>query len=169
MSKIKLGEFEVAGLGDLEVVWRAGNYRDFNPGSFEQAGFVCSDEGVGGGLVEGALEQAEACSLGCLGLDDSFARNCAGDDGSVGGAFDLLDRVDGRETDDGGSVACDGVDGTVDGGGVDERTDSVVDENDVVRNRVDRVESVGNGVLAGVPTFDDADPLGKAVLVDLGL
>ena len=65
-------------------------------------------------------------------MDDELAGDGGGDEGAVGGALDLLDGVDGGHGDDGGAVLFDGGDGAVDGGGVDERADGVVDEDDVV-------------------------------------
>jgi len=66
-------------LGDFEVVRRAGNYLDFDPGPFEEAGFVCSDEGVGEGFVEGTLSRLKRCAPAVSsGLDDALTGNGAG-------------------------------------------------------------------------------------------
>ena len=79
----------------------------------------------------------------------------------MGGALDLLDGVDGGEADDGRAVLGDGVDGAVDGVGVDEGADCVVDEDDVVvgygGGGGEGGETVGDGLLAVFSACDDAD------------
>ena len=130
---------------------------DFDVGALEEAGFVGAGEAVGGGFCEGALHNGEACALRGLGLDDALAGDGGGDDGAIGGALDLLDGVHGGDADDGCAVFGDGVDGAVDGGGIDEGADGVVDEDDVVWRRVQCSEGVGYGALAVFATFYDAD------------
>ena len=93
-----------------------------------------------------------------LGVDDELAGDGGGDEGTVGGALDLLDGVDGGGGDDGGAVLFDGGDGVVDGGGVDEGADGVVDQDDVLGGSGgEGGEGVGYGVLAGVAAGDDVD------------
>ena len=61
----------------------------------------------------------------------------------------------------------DGGDGALDGGGVDERTDRVVDEDDVVVGRGGQGgEGIGDGVLTGVAAGDDVDLVAEVVLGD---
>jgi len=91
----------------------------------------------------------------------------------VGGSLDLLDGVDGRQADDCRAVLDDGVDGAVDGFGVDEGADGVVDEDDVVFGTIERGEGVGYGFLAVFATFDYENAVGEmefiGVLGDLRL
>ena len=103
------------------------------------------------------LQEFAAEALGSLRLHDVLAGNGGGDDGSVGGALHLLDGVDGGQADDGGVVLFDGANGAVDGGRVDERTDGIVDQNDVVGVAFDGVERVVYAFLAMVAAFDDVD------------
>ena len=170
-AQVELGEFEVAGLGDLEVARGAGDDSDLDAGAFEQAGLVGAGELVGGGLGEARLEQAAACALGGW-PGRPLAGTVAVSDGAVRGALDLLDGVDGRKADDGRAVLRDGVDGAVDGLGVDERAGGVVDEDDVVVGTTglgDEVgEGVGDGLLTDVAAFDHMDFAGEAELGDLG-
>ena len=100
-----------------------------------------------------------------LGVDDEFAGDGGGDEGSVGGALDLLDGVDGGGGDDGGTVLLDGGDGAVDGGGVYQGTDRIVDEDDVVvGGGGEGGEGVGDGVLASVSAVDNMDFSSELVL-----
>ena len=159
--QVELGEFEVAGLGDFEVAGRAGDDGDHDAGALQEAGLVGAGELVGGGFGEGAAQQAVARSLRSLRLDDALARDGCGDDGAVGGALDLLDGVHRGQADDGGAVLGDGVDGAVDGGGIDERAGGVVDEDDVVLAAAglgdELGERVADGLLADVAALDDVD------------
>ena len=132
LLQVELREFQIAGLGNFEVDGRAVDDGDAMAGALDYGGLVSADESVGVGLSKGALEQAEAEALRRLRVDDELAGDGGGDDGAVGGALDLLDGVDGGHADDGGAVLDDGVDGALDGGGVDEGANGVVDEDDVV-------------------------------------
>jgi hypothetical protein len=114
--QVELGQGQVAGLGNLQINLRAGDDGNGMAGALDDGGFVGAEEAVGGGLGEGALEQAAAEALRGLGEDDEFAGDGGGDESAVGGALDLLDGVDGGQADDGGAVLDDGVDGAVDGG-----------------------------------------------------
>lgn len=167
LAQVELCEFEVAGLGDLEVGRRAWDHGYVDAGAFEEAGFVGAGEAVGFGFVEGSYEVGVMGALRSLGLDDAFARDGGGDDGAVGCAVDLLDGVDGAYADDGCAMLRDGVDGALDGGGVDERTDGVVDEDDIAGLGLERAECSRDGVLAGFAAGDDADLVGEAVLGEL--
>ena len=142
-------------------------------GSLDDGGFVGADEAVGFGVGEGLLEQAVAEALGGLGEDDELAGNGGGDESAVSGAFDLFNGVDGGEADDGRAELDDGVDGAVDGVGVDEGADGIVDKDNVVGLGGDGGEGVGDGLLAMVATLDNVDARGKVVggaeLGDLGL
>jgi len=108
-------------------------------------------------------------ALGCLREDDIFAGDGGGDECAMGGALDLLDGVHGGEADDGGSELGDSVNGAVDGGSVNERTHGVMDEDDVVILCGESGEGVGDGLLAVIAAFDNADLAGEAVLGDLRL
>lgn len=165
--QIKLGQFQVAGLGDFEIGGRALDDGDLGSGALDEAGLVGAEKAVGLGFGEGALEQGAAKALRSLRADDVLARNGGGDDGSVGGALDLLDGIDGGEGDDGGAVFFDGANGSLDGGCVDEGAYGVVDEDDVVVVAVDGVEGVGDALLAVVASFDHADLAGKSIFADL--
>src|SRR5271170_2956264 len=123
--QIKLGKLEVSGLGDLEIGRGAEDDSHLSAGALDKAGFVGSDEFVGGGFGEGAPEQMAAEALGSLRLHDVFARDGRGDDGAVGGALDLLDGVDGGQPDDSCVVLLDRANSALDGGCVDEGTDGV--------------------------------------------
>ncbi len=96
-------------------------------GALDDGGLVGAHEAVGGGFGKGALQQSVAKSLGRLRQYDELAGNGGCDQGAVGGAFDLLDGIDGGKADDGGAMFDDRVDGAVDGGGIDERSDRIVD------------------------------------------
>src|SRR6202044_426187 len=124
---------------------------------------------VGCGFGEGAAEARDGGALRGLGVNDKLAGDGGGDEGAVGGAFHLLDGVDGGGGDDGGAVLFDGGDGALDGGGVDEGADGIVDEDDVLRGGGgEGGESVGDGLLAVVAAGDDVDFFGEMVLVDHG-
>ena len=167
--QVELGDFEVAGLGDLEVAGVALDDEDGDAGAFEERGFVGADELVGFGFGEGAAEERDLGTLRGLGVDDEFAGDGGGDEGAVGGALDLLDGVHRRSSYNRRPVFFDGVDGLVDGGGVDEGADGVMDQDDVVgRGGGQGGEGVGDGVLAGVAADDDVDLVLHAVLGDQG-
>src|SRR6201996_1725802 len=68
--QVKLRQFQVAGLRDLEVRGRALHHGDLGTGALHQAGFVGADEAVGGGLGKGAFEQLVAEALRRLRLHD---------------------------------------------------------------------------------------------------
>ncbi len=161
LGQVELGEGEVAGLGDFEVDVGTGDDGNRVAGALDDGGFVGADEAVGGGLGEGALEEAAAEALGSLGEDHEFAGDGRGDDGSVGGALDLLDGVDGGQADDGRAVGDDGVDGAVDGRGVDERAHGIVDEDNVVFVALEGGEGVGYGLLAVFAASDDVDAVAE--------
>jgi hypothetical protein len=164
-GEVELGDFEVAWLGYFEVAGGALDYEDGDIGALEEAGFIGADELVVGGFGEGSAEQQNGGALRGLGVDDEFTRDGGCNEGTVGGAFDLLDGVDGGGGDDGGAVLLDGGDGALDGGGVDERADGVVDEYDVRRRGGwERCEGVGDRVLAGIASGDDMDLGGELVL-----
>ena len=141
-------------------------------GSFDDGGFVGANEAVGLGVGEGALKQAEAEALRRLCEDDEFAGDCGGDECAVGGALDLFNRVDGGQADDGCTELDDRIDGAVDGVGVNERADGIVDEDDVVGLGGNGGESARDGLLAMVAALDDMDArsevVGGAELGDLG-
>jgi tRNA(Ile)-lysidine synthase len=160
----ELCEFQVAGLGDLQIEGGTGDDGNFVSGAFDDGGLIGADEAVGGRFSEGALEQPEAESLRRLGEHDGFARDGAGDECSVGGALDLLDGIDGGHADDGGSVLNDGINGAVDSGGVDEGADRVVDKDDVIGIGMDGGERVSNGFLAVIAALDDLDAMGEVVV-----
>ena len=96
-----------------------------------------------------------------LRLDDALARDGGGDDGAVGRAFDLLDGVDCGQADDGGAVLEDGVDGAVDGGGIDEGARGIVDQHDIVFGaaglRDELGQRVADGLLADVAALEHVD------------
>ena len=167
LLQIELRELQIAGLGNLEVDGRAVDDGDAMAGALDYGSLVSADESVGVGLSKGALEEAEAEALRRLGVNDALAGDGGGDDGAVGGALDLLDGVHGGHGDDGGAVLDDGVDGAVDGGGVNEGADGVVDEDDVVGISGDGREGVGDGFLAIVAAFDKLDAGCEAVFGDL--
>ena len=152
----------------LKFLADPGTTATWNAGALEQAGLVGADELIRSGLVEGLLEEGVAGPLGGLGVDDALARDGGGDDGTVGGALDLLDGVDGGHADDGRALVEDLVDGALDGGGVDEGTNGVVDEDDVVGLGRKRGERPGDRLLAEVAAFDDVDASPEAELGDLG-
>jgi len=142
---------------------------DGNVGAFEEAGFVRADELIGCGFGEGAAEKRDGRALRSLRVDDQFAGNRSGDEGSVGGSLDLLDGVDGGGRDDRRAVLFDGRDGAGDGCRVDERANSVVDEDDVfIARRRKLGEGVGDGLLAIVAADDDVDFGSQAVLGEHG-
>src|SRR5271156_1089292 len=165
--QIELGQFQIARLRDLEICGRAQYDGHLRSGTLHQAGLVGADEFIGWGLGKGAPEEMAAETLGSLRLHDVFAGNGGGDDGSVGGALDLLDGVDGGQADDGSVVLFDGADGALDGGCVDERTDSVVNKDDVVGVAFDGIERIRYALLAIVTAFNDMDPAGESVVTDL--
>jgi alpha,alpha-trehalase len=102
-------------------------------------------------------------------MDDEFAGDGGGDEGTVGGALHLFDGVDGGEGDDGGAVFFDGGDGALDGFWVDEGADGVVNQDDVGgRGAGQGGEGVGDGVLAEVAAGDDVDFAAKLVVGQQG-
>ena len=132
-------------MGHFEVSAAAGDDEDGDVGAFEEAGLVGAQELVGRGVGEGFAEEGDARTLRGLSMDDQLAGDGGGDECSIGGALDLLDGVDGRCGDDGGAVLFDGSDSAGDRLRVDEWTNSVVDEDDVVTGAAgQRGESVGD-------------------------
>ena len=168
-AEVKLGQFQIAGLGNFQVDGRAVDDGDGEAGTFDDGGFVGTDETIGRGLGESALQETIPEALRSLREHDELAGNGGGDQGAVRGALDLLDGVDRGHSDDGGAVLDDGVDGAVDGGGIDERADGIVDEDNVVGLGGEGEKGVGNGLLAMVTAFDDVNAVSKTVLGDLGL
>ena len=166
-GEVELGNFQIAGLGDLEVALRALDDEDRHSGAFEEACFVGAGEFVRCRFGESFAHKRDQGALGCLCMHDQLARDGGDDDGAVGGALDLLDGVDCRCANDGGTVFFDGIDGAGDGGGVDEWADGIVDENDVVvRCGGKRVERIGDRVLPVIAANDDVDSVFHAVLGD---
>ena len=131
-------------------------------GAFDNRSLVGADKAVRRGFGEGLLQQAEAEALRGLRQDDELAGDGGRDEGAVGGALDLLDGVDGGQADDGRAEFDDSVDGAVDGGRVDERTDGVVDQDDVVGVGGECGEGVRDGLLAVVAACYDANAAGDA-------
>ena len=80
----------------------------------------------------------------------------------MGGAFHLLDRVDCGEGYDRGTMFKDRVDGSFNGGGIDQRADCVVDEDDIVVNAVEGCEGVRDGFLTVISAGDDVNLGGGA-------
>jgi hypothetical protein len=138
LPQVELGQLQVAGLGNLQINLRAVDHGNGVSGALDDRGLVGADKPVCLRFGKGLFEQAEAEALRGLRQDDELAGDGCGDQSAVGGTLDVLDGVDSRQTDDGGAVLDDGVDGAVDGGGVDQRADRVVDQNDVVFTRSDR-------------------------------
>ncbi len=138
-------------------------------GALGDGSLIGADKAIGGGLGEGALEQAVAEALRRLRQDDEFPWNGGCNQRSVRGPLHLLDGIDGGQADDGGSVLNDGVDGALDGGGVDQGPDRVVDEDDVVRLGGERGERMGHRLLPVVAAFHDLDAVGEPVVGHLGL
>ena len=167
LAQVELCEFEVAGLGDFQVDRRARDDRDAMAGALNHGGFVRTHESIGVGLSKCALEQSETEALGRLRVDDELAGDGGGDDGAVGGALHLLDGVHGGHPHDGRAVLDDGVDGAVDGCGVNEGADGIVYQDDVVGLGRKGGEGVGDGFLTMIAAFHDLDPPGKAVFGDL--
>ena len=138
-------------------------------GALDDRGLVGAHEAVRLGLGEGALEQGVAKALRGLRQHDEFARNGGGDQSAVGGPLHLLDGVDGRHADNGRAMFDYCIDGPVYGGGVDQRADGVVHQDNVVRLGGKLGESVRNGLLAMVATSHDVNARGESELGDLGL
>lgn len=138
-------------------------------GALDDRGLVGAEETVGGGLGEGVLEDRVAEALGGLRLDDELARNGGGDQSAVSGTLDLLDGVDGGQTDDGRAVFLNGVDGAVNGSRLDQRPDGVVDQHDILGRGRQGGQSIGNRGLAILAAFDDVNLGGQAMLGDLRL
>jgi len=162
LAQVELGKSQIARLRDLQINLRAGNDGNGQAGAFDDRGFVGAEEAVCFGFGEGSLEEVASEALRGLGEDDEFAWDGGGDEGAVGGALDLFDGVDGGQADDGCAVFQDGVDGAVDGPGVDEGADRVVDEDDVVFLAVEGGEGVGYGFLAVFAACDDVDAVAEA-------
>ncbi len=157
MGEVELGQGEVAGLRDLEIGGGAGDDGDRMTGAFDEGCLIGALEAVGGRFGKGSTEQVTTKALRRLREDDVFARDGGGDESAVRGALDLLDGVDGGQADDGCAVLEDGVEGAVDGGRVDERTDGIVDEDEIVRRGGQSGERVGDRLLARISTGDDVD------------
>jgi len=167
LVQVELGQLQVAGLRNLQINLRTVDDGYGNSGALNDGSFIGTYEAVVGSLGKGAFEQGVAEALGCLRQHDVLTRDGGGDEGAVSGALHLLDGVDGGHADDGGSQFSDGVNCAVDGGDVDQRSDGVVDQDDVVRLGGQSGEGVGDRFLAILATFDDLDFAGEAVLGDL--
>ncbi len=168
-GEVELGYFKVAGLGDFEVSRGSLDDEDGDVGALEEAGLVGASELIGCSFSESPAEEGDGRTLRRLGVDDELAGNGGGDEGAVGGALDLLDGVDGRCGDDRGAVLFNGDNGPLDGGGVDERADGVVNENDVLGAGGGKLgESVGDRLLAIVAADDDVDFARQAMLGEHG-
>src|SRR5271157_1787877 len=165
--QIKLCKLKVSRLGDFEVSRRAEHDSYLSASAFDEAGFVGTDEFVGGRFRECPLKQMAAEALRRLRLHDVFAGNGGGNDGSVGGALNLLDGVYGGQADDGGGVLLDGANGALDGGRVDQGTDGVVNQNDVVRVAFNGVKRIGDALLAVIATLHDVNLAGESVIANL--
>src|ERR1039458_7104918 len=164
LAEVELGQLQVALLGNLQINLRTVDHGYRKAGALHDRGLVGADKAVRGGLGKGALEQAVAEALRGLRQHDELAGDGRGHEGAVGGALHLLDGVHGRHADDGRPELGDRVDGAVDGGDIDQRAHSVVDQHDVVGLGGEGGQCVGNRFLAVVAALDYADAAGKAVL-----
>ncbi len=169
LVQVELGQLQIAWLCNLQINLRTMNYGDRISGAFDNGSFIGTYKAIGSGFGEGALEQPIAEALGGLREHDVLARDGGGDQGAVGGALDLLDGVDGRHADDGGAEFGNGVDGAVDCGRVDERTNGVVHQDDVIGLGGQRGQGVGDRLLSVVATFDHMHAIGKSVFGNLRL
>ncbi len=155
LVKVKLGQLQVAGLRNLQINLRTVHHGYGISGALdnEASSVPTKPSAVASAKARWSSPVAEA--LGGLRQHDVFARNGGGDESAVGGSLHLLDGVDGGHADDGCAELSDGVDGAVDGGRVDERAHSVVDQNDVVWLGGQGGEGVGDRLLAVVAALDD--------------
>ena len=69
------------------------------------------------------------------------------------GPLDLLDGIDSGETDDCGPMLNDGVNRAFDGCRIDQRTDGVVNQHDVIRRCRQGSQRMGDGFLAVIAAF----------------
>ena len=75
LAKVKLGQLQVAGLGNLQINLRAMDHGYRMAGALDDRGFIGADKAVTGGLGEGFLQQAIAKTLRGLGQDHELAWN----------------------------------------------------------------------------------------------
>ena len=169
LAQIELCQLQIARLGNLQINLRAGHNGDRQPGPLHHGGFIGSHKAVRRRLSKCALQQAVAKALRRLREHDKLARDCRGDEGAMGSSFHLLDGVDGGHAHDGRAVLLHCVNGAVNGGRVDKRTHSVVDEDDVVVGGRHRGQRVRHGLLAIVAALDHVDAAGETILRHLGL
>jgi len=165
----ELGQLQITGLGNLHVHRRAVDNGDGMAGALHHGSFVGAHKAVGGSLGKGALQQPEAETLRSLRLHHELAWNGGRDNGSVRGALYLLDGVNGGYADNGRAVLGHGVDGALNGGGVNQRAHCVMHQHNVVFGGRKRGQSIGHRVLAFVAAFHYMDLFGESVLGHLGL
>ena len=132
--------------------------------ALQQRSLIGAQETLGGGVLERPLQHCKAEPLRRLCLHDHLARDGSRDHGSVGGALDLLDGVDGRHPGDCGAVLFYGGNDRRDGLGGDERTHRIVYQNNIVLGGAQRVQRVGDRLLPVFTALDDMHLVTEIVL-----
>ena len=132
---------------------------------FHQGCLVSAEEAICCGHVEGFLQQSVAKTLRRLCQYDAFAGKCGMDQGTVGGAFNLLDRIHSREAGYRGAVFFDSRQNFLDDLHRNQRPYGVMHENDIARVRLDGVQGVGDRLLPVLSTFHELDLLASKTAV----
>ena len=91
------------------------------------------------------------------------------DDGAVRGTLHLLDGVDGGQRHDRGAAGTDGFYGARDGVCVDEGTNCVVDQHDIVIGGGDGGERPADGFLARIAALNHGHTAGESMVKHLRL
>ena len=139
------------------------------PCTLHQRGLVGAQKAVRVSLIKGLLQEPVAKALRGLRQHHKLARNGRGHQRAVGGPLHLLDGIDGGQPDDGRAKLLHRVDGAVDGGRVNQRTNRVVYQNNIVRLGVQGGQCVRHRLLAAVSTLNHAHRIAKTKLGNLGL
>src|SRR5437763_2180609 len=156
-TQVELRQLHVSRSRDLDVFRGAHYHRDFVTGAFGQRGFVGARESVGGSFVECFLNDAVTKSLWGLGQHHARARNRRFDDGALRRALDLLYRVDGRQSGDGGAVFCCGCDHFFNDLRVHQRPHRIVHQHNVVGSGCDYIQSVLHRFLSVLAAHHELD------------
>jgi tRNA(Ile)-lysidine synthase len=167
--QVELGQLQVARPGDLEIKIRARHNSHRKTSALDQRSLVGAHKSVRLRLGKGLLQQPIAKALRRLRQHDELTRNRRGNQRPVRGPLDLLNGVDGRKADNCRTVFDNRIDSPLDCGRIDQRAHRVVNQDNIVRLGGQSSQRVGDGLLTVIPAFNNANPVGKAILGNLGL
>ncbi len=169
LAQIKLRQFQIARLCDLQINLRARYDRHRLAGALHKRRLVGPHKAVRRGFGEGVSQQPVAKTLRRLRQHHELAWNGRGDQRAMGCSLHLLDGVHRRQPHNGRSMLHNCVNGAVDGGCIDQRTHRVMHQHDVVRSGGQGGQRMGHRLLPVLSTLHHTHPVGKAILGDLGL